>query len=408
MAPASGSSDRPYYGRTIVAASFCMQAVAVGALVTYGVFFKYLQADFGWSRAFISGASSVAMLLMGTMGMVFGRLNDRLGPRVILLISGLMLGGGYLLMSSIGAGWQLYVFYGLFVGVGMSTHDIVTLSTVARWYRRKRGLMTGLVKAGTGTGQFTVPLIVSSLILAYGYRNAYMMIGAAIIVVYVLASRLLRRSPEEMGLRPDGESDVANDHLSSAGLTLEQAVRTRQFWFCCVSYFCVIFGTMTILVHVVPHASDIGMVDTQAAAVVSIIGLVSIAGRVTMGNAGDRIGSRRTFLLCFGVLFVALTLLQIADRAWMMFVFGIIYGFAHGGFYTVLSPTVAELFGLKAHGAIFGVVYFWGTLGGAVGPVVAGRIFDIQQSYGTAFMLLLVLAFLAWLLMLRVRPLTVA
>jgi len=74
----------------------------------------------------------------------------------------------------------------------------------------------------------------------------------------------------------------------------------------------------------------------------------------------------------------------------------------------VLSPTVAELFGLKAHGAIFGVVYFWGTLGGAVGPVVAGRIFDIQQSYGTAFMLLLVLAFLAWLLMLRVRPLTVA
>jgi len=137
---------------------------------------------------------------------------------------------------------------------------------------------------------------------------------------------------------------------------------------------------------------------------VSTIGVLSIAGRLTIGTLSDRIGSRRAFLLCFAILIVALLWLQAASCAWMLFAFAVIYGFAHGGFYTVLSPTVAELFGLRAHGAIFGIVYFWGTLGGALGPVVAGRIFDVYQSYRLDFWLLTGLALLGTVLMLRVRP----
>lgn len=123
-----------------------------------------------------------------------------------------------------------------------------------------------------------------------------------------------------------------------------------------------------------------------------------------MGTLADRIGSRRTFLLCFCIFIVALLWLQVATRGWMLFAFAVVYGFAHGGFYTVLSPTIAELFGLRAHGAIFGIAYFWGTLGGAIGPVVAGRIFDVQQSYSLDFWLLAGLAVVGMLLMLRVRP----
>ena len=123
-----------------------------------------------------------------------------------------------------------------------------------------------------------------------------------------------------------------------------------------------------------------------------------------MGTLSDRIGSRKSFLFCFALLILALLWLQLASSAWMLFAFAVAYGFAHGGFYTVLSPTVAELFGLRAHGAIFGIVYFWGTMGGAAGPVVAGRIFDTQQSYEVAFWLLVGLALAGLLLMLRVRP----
>ncbi len=398
------TSKRPYYGYTIVAASFCMQAVSVGAMVSYGVFFSYLQGEFGWSRAFISGASSVVMIMMGALGILFGRMNDRLGPQRILLASGICLAGGYLLMSVLQAGWQLYVFYGLMVGIGLSTHDIVTLSTVARWFRSRRGLMTGLVKAGTGTGQFIIPIVASTLIALAGWRNAYVAIGIGILVVYLLAARLMKRSPAEMGLQPYGQSSDDMRQGDSYGVSFGAALRMPQLWLACLSYFCVIFGAITVLVHVVPHAIDGGMAEGAAAALVSTIGAVSIAGRITMGTTSDRIGSRKTFMLCFVVLITALLWLQIASAGWMLFAFAVIYGFAHGGFYTVMSPTVAEIFGLKSHGAVFGLIYFFGTLGGAVGPVVAGRLFDVQQTYTAAFWLLLALAAFGLLVMLRVRP----
>jgi MFS family permease len=402
--PAASPPGKRFYGYTIVAACFFMQAVSVGAMISYGVFFKHLIDEFGWSRTFISGASSVVMFTMGAMGILFGRLNDRFGPRRILLSSGLFLAGGFLLMATLQAGWQLYVFYGLMVGVGMSTHDIVTLSTIARWFRKRRGMMTGLVKAGTGTGQFFVPLMASALIAAVGWRSTYIVIGLMVLAVYLVAARLVRRSPEEMGLTPDGVPGNSELAAQTDGVLLGQALRTPQFWLCCLSYFCVVFGAMTILVHIVMHATDMGMGEGRAAGVVSTIGILSIAGRVTMGTLADRIGSRRTFLLCFCILIVSLLWLQVATRGWMLFVFAVVYGFAHGGFYTVLSPTIAELFGLRAHGAIFGIAYFFGTLGGAIGPVVAGRIFDVQQSYSQDFWLLAGLAVVGMLLMLRVRP----
>ncbi len=401
-------SPRPrahFYGYTIVAACFFMQAVSVGAMISYGVFFKYLLDEFGWSRAFISGASSVVMFTMGALGILFGRLNDRIGPRAILFASGLSLAGGFLLMSTLQVGWQLYLFYGVMVGVGMSTHDIVTLSTIARWFRKRRGMMTGLVKAGTGTGQFFLPLMASVLIVAVGWRSTYIVIGLLVLAVYLLAARLVRRSPQEMGLMPDGVPVNGEPAATlTDGVLLGQALRTRQFWLCCLSYFCVVFGAMTILTHIVMHATDMGMPEARAAVVVSTIGMLSIAGRVTIGTLSDRIGSRRAFLLCFGILIVALSWLQLASQGWMLFVFAIVYGFAHGGFYTVLSPTIAELFGLRAHGAIFGIAYFWGTFGGALGPVVAGRIYDVQQSYSLDFWLLLGLAVIGMALMLGVRP----
>jgi len=327
-----------------------------------------------------------------------------LGPRKILLVSGLILGCGYLLMSQLHAGWQLYVFYGIMIGIGLSSHDVVTLSTVARWFRKRRGLMTGVVKAGTGTGQFLIPLIASALILSNGWRSTYLVIGGGIIVVYVIASRLVKRSPEEMGLLPDGEPEPDGTDTQTGGLLLGQALRTPQLWLCSLAYPCITFSSMTVLVHIVAYGTDIGMSATSAAAVVSTVGAVSIAGRLTTGTVGDRIGARRAFLCCFVFLIAALVWLQFAKTGWMLFLFAVIYGFAHGGFYTVLSPTVAELFGMRAHGAIFGFIYFWGTIGGALGPVVAGGVFDAYQSYEKAFALLLGLSLLSLLLMLRVRP----
>lgn len=159
---------RYFYGYNIVAAGFLVQAVCIGAMFTYGVFFKEFQTAFGWSRALISGASSLAFLVMGAVGILAGTLNDRIGPRIIITVSGASLGIGYMLMAHLELPWQLYLLYGGFVGIGFSTHDVITLSTVARWFVIRRGMMSGLVKVGTGAGQLLVPLIATGLIAAFG------------------------------------------------------------------------------------------------------------------------------------------------------------------------------------------------------------------------------------------------
>ena len=152
------------YGHIIAAACFGIQAIGVGTYISYGVFFNPLISEFGWSRAAISGASSVAFFLMGLFGIVVGRLNDRMGPRNVMAATGFLFGFGHLLMSRLFAVWQLYLFYGVIIGIGLSSVDVIALSTTARWFVRKRGIMTGIVKIGTGAGQFIIPLVASMLI----------------------------------------------------------------------------------------------------------------------------------------------------------------------------------------------------------------------------------------------------
>jgi MFS family permease len=400
-----------FYGYNIVAAGFLIQAVCIGAMFTYGVFFKEFQVAFGWSRALISGASSLAFLVMGAAGVLAGGLNDRIGPRLIVMASGASLGLGYLLMSQLSAPWQLYVLYGILVGVGFATHDVITLSTVTRWFVKRRGAMSGFVKVGTGFGQLVVPLAAAALIAALGWRNAYLVIGAVALATMLAVAQLMRRDPQQMGLHPDGgHHETGRSDLVSAGngLNLKAAARTWQFWIICIAEFAVFFCMFTVIVHIVPHARDQGLQPAAAAAVISTIGGVSMIGRVVMGAACDRIGGKRSLMVCFIIMLCSILWLQVAASAWMLFAFAVIYGFAHGGFFTVMSPTVAELFGTGSHGLLFGLVLFSGTLGGALGPLLTGSLFDATGSYRTAFVMLTTLVAAGFVLISFLRPLGAA
>ena len=399
---------RYFYGYNIVAASFVIQGVCIGAMFAYGVFFKELQAELGWSRAMISGASSLAFLIMGVVGIPVGRLNDRIGPRAIIAFAGIAFGLGYMFMSILLAPWQLYVFYGGLVGIGLSAHDVVTLSTVARWFVKRRGMMTGIVKVGTGCGQLMIPLTASALIAVYGWRRTCYILGAIVLVAIVAWAQVLRRDPQEMGLLPDGDSNESGgDGIESkeGGVSLREAARMIQFWIMCITWFAVFFCLLTIIVHIVPHARDMGLPPAIAAGVLSMIGGVSIGGRFVMGAAVDRIGGKRSLTICLFGLVCGLICLLLATKAWMLFFFAAVYGVAHGGLFTVVSPTMAELFGTGSHGVLYGLVLFSGSLGGAVGPLLAGRIFDVTGSYRPVFFVLIGMAVLGFLLVtLLLRP----
>jgi len=366
-----------------VAASFLLQAIGWGAYNSFGVFFNPLMNEYGWSRAGISGAVSVSLCMYGLASILLGRLNDRVGPRLITTISGIFLGVGYLLMSGLTSLWQLYLLYSLLVGIGLSGTDVVLLSTIARWFVRLRGRMSGVLKVGTGVGMLVMPLFTNWLITAFGWRTAFFVVGIVVLILFSGLSQLLVRDPARRGLRPDGDGRVAA-HIGPAGetgLALRQALKSLQLWLICIAYFLVLICVFTVLLHIVPHAIDLGIPRSWATRLLATIGGLSIAGRFIMGFSSDRIGNKWALAICYGFMCVSLGWLLLADRLWMLFVFAVVYGFAHGGFFTLMSPLTAEFFGTVSHGTIFGMIIFASTIGGAIGPLLAGYVFDLTGSY---------------------------
>lgn len=269
-------------------------------------------------------------------------------------------------------------------------------------------MMTGIVKVGTGAGQLLVPLAATALVTFYGWRNAYLIIGAVVLLMLVTVAQVMRRDPQAVGLLPDGGSDEPSDSRMASeerNVSLRTVVRTRQFWTLCIAQFTIFFCLLTMIVHIVPHATDLGLPPATAAGVLATIGGVSMLGRIVMGTAIDRIGGKRSLIICFMVLLCGLIWLQIAGKAWMLFLFAVIYGIAHGGFFTVMSPTLAEFFGTGSHGLLFGIVLFSGTIGGAIGPLLAGYIFDKTAGYQIIFVVLTVLAVVGFILITFLKPL---
>lgn len=397
---------RFFYGYVVAASCFIIQGIGIGTLIAFGVFFKPLIAEFGWSRAMISGAASVSQLTMGLFGVAVGRLNDRVGPRLIMTGTGLVLGLGYFLMSRLGTAWQLYVFYGLVLGLGFSSLDVVALSTTARWFIRRRGLMTGVVKVGTGAGQLVMPLLAAALIITQGWRSAFSFIAILIMVLIVIVAQFLRRDPGKMGLRPDGKEWPGNSALDTkdTGFSFREAIGTRQLWIICLINLIVVFCAVTIMVHIVAHATDLGIPPASAATVLAAIGGVSMAGRLLTGFAIDRMGNKKTMVVCFLLLITGLTWLLVARDLWALYLFALVYGLAHGGLFTLISPVVAEHFGMTSHGVLLGLAVFSGTIGGAIGPFLAGYLFDRMSSYQTAFVLLVVLGIAGLFLAAVLRP----
>jgi MFS family permease len=210
-----------------------------------------------------------------------------------------------------------------------------------------------------------------------------------------------------MGLQPDGKSQETQHSMTpNANTELPFAViaRSRLFWFICLAEFAGFFSIFTIVVHIVPHARDNGLSPTIAAGLLSTIGGVSILGRIVMGAASDRLGGRKSLIICFIVLLTSLVWLLLAANAWMLYLFAIIYGFAHGSLFTVISPTIAELFGTSSHGLLFGLVLFSGTLGGTAGPLLAGFLFDQTGTYQIALIVLVLMSILGLFLVALLRP----
>ena len=377
-----------FYGYIVVVATLCIMAAMWGTYYAFGVFFKPVSSGFGWARGMTSGAFSLSMAAQGLLGIVMGGLTDRFGPRLVMTLSGFLLGLGYLLMSQLGAIWQLYLFYGVMVGIGMSGAFIPLLSTVARWFVARRSMMTGIVLTGTGVGALIAPPVANQLISAYDWRTSYLVMGIIVLVVVVLAAQFLRRDPTKIGQVPYGESKEEKSGLKSdtGGLSLREAVCTRQCWTVFGIVFALGFCLFAIMVHMVPHATDLGISAASAASILATVGGAMIVGRLVLGSVADRIGNRRAFIIGFILMSAALFWLVLATELWMLYLFAVVFGFAHAGAEASTSPLIAGLFGLRSHGSIFGVIGLGFSIGSAIAPFLTGYAFDLTSSYQVAFL----------------------
>ena len=400
-----------FYGYIVVIAASGIWMAAWGTLGTYGLFLKPLLTEFGWTRAFTAGARSVTSGISGLLGIAAGGLTDRFGPKIVLLVFGSFLGIGYLLMSQINSAWQYYGTYGVFISLGISAATIPILITVARWFVKRRGLMTGLVQAGQGIGGMILAPVVAWLILNYGWRHAYLLLGIIVLALIIPMGLLLKRDPAQVGQLPYGVDEVMKAELysdeksmSTAEFSLGSAVHTSQFWMLSIMLFVFGFCRTFVLVHVPAHVTDMGFSLAIGANVLAIIMGVTLVTRVVMGRLADLIGNRYAFMIGYIVTSAGLLWMLVAQELWMLYLFAAAFGFSWGTLAVVRVPIIAETFGLRSLGAISGTLDFTAQIGAFIGPLLAGQLFDMTKEYTIVFSIAAALAFTGLALTILLRP----
>ena len=383
-----------FYGYVIVLVTFIIAAVVEGSLFSFGIFFKPLLTEFGWTRTMTAGAVSLTSIIHIPAAFAAGRLTDRFGSRQVLTACGFFLGLGLLLMSLTSTLWHLYFFYGVILAIGMGLYWIPILSILPRWFARKRALMMGIIASGIGVGQLIFPPAVNWLISAYGWRTSFLIIGGINIVIIMAIAQFLRQDPRQMGLSPYGESELKpEDSITEAGgFSLREAIRTRQFWVLSLIYFNWAFCLSVVVVHSVIHAIGIGMSPANAANILAIIGITGIIGRITSGRLADMFGTKPVLIISFALISIGFLWLLMGVETWMVYLFAAIFGISYGAFEILQAPIIAELFGMRSFGTIIALAHNLGIVGFIFGPVVAGYIFDVNNSYLLAFLACAIMA----------------
>jgi MFS family permease len=402
------TEDKLFYGWVLVVAFLLIGTILFGVSSTFGIFFKPIESEFSLSRTATSGIFSAYMAISTGFCILGGWALDRYGPRIIILLSGIFTGLSLLLTSQTNSSWQLFVTYSLLLSIGISPIYVVTMSTISRWFNKKRGLAIGIASSGDSLGTVIMAPLATFLITKFDWRLAYITIGIIAWLFTIPLSRLLKKDPYEIRAQPDGANSSSKDtkeekgNSHPAGFSLSQALRTKNAWLFILVWILFAANFFLVLTHLVPHITDIGYSAGEAATVLSLMSGMTIAGKVLMGRVSDSLGRKKIAFICSILQAIAMIWLIWAHDLWMIYLFAIIFGFTNGGQNPAITALIGDIFGLRNIGIIMGVLNMGFAAGAAIGPAVGGFIFDSQNSYSIAFSLgavvMLILALLITLI----------
>jgi MFS family permease len=397
------SPPRLFYGWIVTACAFCVLFLTYGVQYSFGVFLPAMLDELGWQRASIAGAFSLYSMMYSGCSLISGRLTDSRGPRFVIAMGGVLLGLGIIATSRMSATWHMYVFYGLFASLGMSTAYIPCNTTVVKWFQRKRGLALGLASSGSSCGILTCPPLASHLITQWGWRPVYCAFGVTILLLLNVVARFMVRSPELLGLAPDGDppapsrltpasSDTQESDTSQhvtvvvpAGWTLQQAWQLPSFWLLFVVFVIMLLTVPVPFVHIVAHARDLGFSPTQGALAVSVMGFCAFVGSLSLGPLSDRIGRKQGLVISLILQVVAFLLFLSAHSLGQLYCGAAAFGFFYGSMATLFPALIGDFFGRLHAGAIAGFLFAGAGILGAWGPMIAGYLRDTSGSYHVAF-----------------------
>lgn len=379
-----------HYGWAVVAVTFPTVLVAAGLRASPAVMIRPWETEFGWDRAAISLMIAINLVLYGAASPISGRLIDRFGARRIALASVSLATAGTIGGLFVRELWQLYLVWGVAVGLGAGGTAMVLSATVAnRWFAARRGLVTGILGAGTSAGQLVFVPSMMALTVTEGWRSGVMLFAGLLgVVILPLLFLFFRNSPADVGLRPFGAAPAAAGGPATDARTtpLREAVRTLDFWLLAGSYFICGYTTNGLIgTHLIPHAIDHGIPAVTTAGVIGLMGMMNVLGTIASGMLTDRHDPRR--LLAFYYFFrgMSLFIMPFIDDARLLAAFAVLYGL---DWLATVPPTVAltgDRFGRGAIGTIFGWIFLSHQLGGAVASYVAGALYVALGDYNAAF-----------------------
>ena len=378
----------------IVGALFVVSYGISTPLAAYGVFLPVLAEHFGWSRGAISAALSVNLLVGGVAGFGVGALADRRGPRLLLVVTVLLAGTAFALVSVVTALWQLYLLIGILGGIGMSSFYLLSTATVTHWFDERRGLALALVLVGFNLGYISGGPLAAWLITNMGWRAAYCVLGGGCGLLSFCAAITVRLP------RPTERRDLlrAAPGPVGAGVTLRQSLADPRQWGLNLSWLLLGGLAIMISVHAVPFARDRGVSLADASFALTAYGVGSVAGRLTAGFVSDRIGTRVTIGVAYVLEIVALIALLWFPSRGALLTSLVVFGAGFAASDTMVVKVVPDVFGLKAIGAIMGVLTLGWRLGAAIGPAAAGFLYDLTGSYAIPFGAAPVAVALSWIL----------
>lgn len=361
-------------GWLAVGAAFVSMAAVFGVAYSFGAFFAPMAAEFGTGSGATSAVFSITACCWFLLGSLTGRSVDRIGPRPVLLVGAAALGAGLVLTALVPALWVGYLTYGLGVGVAVACGYVPMVAVVGAWFDRRRAIALAVAVAGIGVGTLAGAPLAAALIAGIGWRQTFVVFGVVGAALLVGCALVVPRPPAAGGDAP---------------LPVRALIRTGAFRSLWVSTMFASLALFVPFVFLPSFAVSVGASPVAGAALVGVIGMMSVLGRVGLGALGDRLGRIRTYQGCFAVLTISfplwLSTLWLPARSYAMLVaFAIVLGIGYGGWIALQPAVIAEIFPLRGLGGVVGLVYTAGAVGALAGPPAAGLLVDATGGYGWA------------------------